>query len=213
MAEQYFQAQPSAQSRERRIQVRLGETSLCFFTDNATFSKEHLDEGSRILLEALPPLGGRVADLGCGWGPIGCFAAAKNPEAELLLLDVNQRAAELARRNILENGLKNAAARAGDGSTQLPEGLSAVLTNPPIRAGKKQMYGLFAAAERALLPGGRLYVVIRKNQGAPSAQAYLEGLFERVERVAREKGFWVLCCTKAQETKDATEGGGEHEAG
>ena len=114
MAEQYFQAQPSAQSRERRIQVRLGETSLRFFTDNATFSKEHLDEGSRILLEALPPLGGRVADLGCGWGPIGCFAAAKNPEAELLLLDVNQRAAELARRNILENGLKNAAARAGD---------------------------------------------------------------------------------------------------
>lgn len=213
MAEQYFQAQPSAQSRERRIQVQLGETSLRFFTDNATFSKEHLDEGSRILLEALPPLGGRVADLGCGWGPIGCFAAAKNPEAELLLLDVNQRAAELARRNILENGLKNAAARAGDGLDAAARGPFHRAHQPADPRGEKanvrpvRRCGAGAAAGRPPLCGDP------EKPGAPSAQAYLEGLFERVERVAREKGFWVLCCTKAQETKDATEGGGEHEAG
>ena len=58
------------------------------------------------------------------------------------------------------------------------------------------VYALFAGAARHLAPDGALYVVIRKQQGAESAQKYLETLYKEVERVAREKGYWVLRCTK-----------------
>ncbi len=194
MAEQYFVQTPSAKSEERCITAALEDVTLRFFTDNATFSKEHLDEGSRILLETLPKLSGRVADIGCGWGAIGCFAAAMNPEADVHMLDVNQRAVELAARNIRENGLENAQAFAGDGRSDLPAGLDFALLNPPIRAGKEVIYALFAAAAGALKAEGELYIVIRKNHGAESAQRYLQGLFADVERVNREKGFWVLRC-------------------
>lgn len=196
MAEQYFAENPSAESAQRRITAELKGHRLSFLTDNATFSKEHLDEGSRILLESLPALHGRVADIGCGWGAIGCFAAALNPGAQIAMLDVNRRAVDLARRNIEANGLKNAEAFIGDGLKDLPEGLDDALLNPPIRAGKKVVYGLFAAAAQALGPGGMLYVVIRKSHGAQSAQEYLSTLFVSTERIAREKGFWVLCCKK-----------------
>ena len=198
MAEQYFAPDPSAPHDERLLTARALGLELRFFTDSATFSRDGLDEGSRLLLESLPPLSGHIADLGCGWGAIGCFLAAKNELAQLLMVDVNRRAVELARRNIVQNGIRNARAEEGDGLVCLSEGLDTVVTNPPIRAGKKIIYGLFAAAEKSLLPGGELYLVIRKSHGAESAKTYLETLFKQVERIQRDKGFWVLRCKKAE---------------
>ena len=192
MAEQYFQAQPSAQSRERRIQVQLGETSLRFFTDNATFSKEHLDEGSRILLEALPPLGGRVADLGCGWGALGGVLAKKWADVHFVLTDVNERAAALAERNLKLNGLDNFEVVCGDGFSAVEGTFDWIVTNPPIRAGKEVIYGLFAEAKDYLVPGGTLALVIRTQQGAKSAERYLRGIYESVETLDVSGGYRVL---------------------
>ena len=42
-----------------------------------------------------------------------------------------------------------------------------------------------------LAPGGRLYIVIRRQQGAESALKYLKKANARVSE--REKGYWVLC--------------------
>lgn len=196
MAEQYFTANPSTKADEKRFVVELLGCALHFTTDAGTFSKGHLDEGSRILLQNLPPLYGRVADVGCGWGPIGLFAAKKNPGAQLYMLEVNERAAALAKRNAGENEIQNAQVIVGDGRESLPGELDFVLINPPIRTGKAVVYGLFDAAHRALKDGGQMYVVIRKQQGAASAQSHLEGAFSKVERIAREKGFWILRCEK-----------------
>ena len=70
-----------------------------------------------------------------------------------------------------------------------------------VRTGKAVIYGLFAGAARRLRPGGEMYVVIRKQQGAESAQRYLETVFGRVERIARDKGYWVLRCAQPEEEK------------
>ena len=71
-----------------------------------------------------------------------------------------------------------------------------IVTNPPIRAGKAVVYGIFETAFRHLCAGGVLYVVIRKNQGAPSAMKELERLFGNCIVVGRESGFHILKCNR-----------------
>ncbi|MDR3085413.1 MAG: methyltransferase [Christensenellaceae bacterium] len=193
---QYFSQNPEAKSRETEIVAELRGTSLRFITDHGTFSKGRLDEGSALLLQSLPALTGRAADLGAGWGPIGCFLAAWNEGLEITLIEPNERAAALAGRNAALNQLGNVRILCGDGRKLLPPCLDFILTNPPIRAGKALVYGLFAAAHAALKAGGTLYLVIRRQQGAESAQTHLQTLFSSVECIARKKGFWVLRCIK-----------------
>ena len=72
----------------------------------------------------------------------------------------------------------------------------AVITNPPIRAGKQVIYRLFREAFDHLSPGGSLFLVIRKQQGAESCIRYLEGFFASVEKLDRSAGFWVLQARK-----------------
>ena len=78
----------------------------------------------------------------------------------------------------------------------------AIVTNPPIRAGKQVIYKMFEDASVSLKAGGALYLVIRKQQGAESCVKYLKTLFDTVEKLDKSAGFWVL---KAAEPKEATD--------
>jgi 16S rRNA (guanine1207-N2)-methyltransferase len=196
MSDHYFTPQPRAPRRPATVRLRALGLELLMHTDAGVFSKDALDPGSRLLMESLPPLSGRVADLGCGWGAMGVVLALKNPSADFILTDINERAVELARKNIADSRADNARAVAGDGLTALDGPLQAVVTNPPIRAGKQVVYRLFEQAHDRLAPGGKLYAVIRKQQGAPSALKFLRGLFSDARVIGRDKGYWVLMATK-----------------
>ena len=194
MSEHYYTQNPNVEHDEKQVIYEvLGHKFSCT-TDAGVFSRDGLDMGTRILLEALPPLAGRILDLGCGWGPVGAALGRAYPEAEILLTDVNERAAELARRNLDKNGVKNVRVVTGDGYASVDGKFSAIVLNPPIRTGKAVIYGMFAGAKDYLAPGGALYIVIRKQQGAESAEKYLKTIYGSVERIAREKGYWVLEC-------------------
>ena len=69
-----------------------------------------------------------------------------------------------------------------------------ILQNPPIRAGKAVIYRMFADAASCLSESGELWLVIRKQQGAPSAITYLRTLYGDVETVEKKSGFWVIRC-------------------
>ena len=196
MTEHYYAKNPSVAHDERRVIFEVLGLKIECTTDSGVFSREGLDMGTRILLEALPEVSGRALDLGCGWGPVGVALGRKYPEAELVLSDVNERAAELARRNLRDNGVTNARVVCGDGFEKVEGDFDLIALNPPIRAGKAVIYALFANAAGHLRPGGALYIVIRKQQGAESAQKYLKTLYGDVERVARDKGYWVLRCAE-----------------
>ena len=196
MSEHYFTPDPSAPHKPREVTLRALGMTLPMHTDAGVFSADGLDPGSKLLMESLPPLTGRVADLGCGWGAMGVPLALRNPAAEFFLVDINERAVSLARKNIALNQAKNATALAGDGLSVLPDGLHAVVTNPPIRAGKQVIYGLFEQSKEKLSPGGKLYAVIRKQQGAPSALKFLQGLFSAAQVIERGGGYWVIEATK-----------------
>jgi len=203
MTEHYFTAKPGAEHRPFEFQADLRGKTYRFQSDAGVFSKGEVDFGTRLLIDCLELRPGQVVlDLGCGYGPIGMVAAdLVGPAGQVYMVDVNERAVELARRNLAANGIKNAQVLVSHGLAAL-QGLSFdwVLSNPPIRAGKKVVYPLLAEAYQALKPAGCLLVVIRTKQGAKSLQAYLEGLAGSCDTVDMKGGFRVLRCCKHPRT-------------
>ena len=191
MPDHYYTEMPTSAHDERRIALRALGNDLTFITDAGVFSRDGLDRGTEVLLDALPALSGRVLDLGCGWGAVGVALGRRWPGLDIVMTDINSRAVELARRNLTENGVKATVVQ-GDGFAAVEGRFDAIVTNPPIRAGKAVIYGLFAQARDHLKPDGALYVVIRKQQGAPSALKYLKEIYVRAETVGRGSGFHVL---------------------
>ena len=191
MADHYYTENPASAHDERRVAVRALGQALTFTTDAGVFSRDGLDRGTEVLLNALPPLSGRVLDLGCGWGAVGVALGKANPALEIVMTDVNARAAELSRRNARDNGV-TATVVQGDGFEAVTGRFDAIVTNPPIRAGKAVIYGLFERAADFLSPGGALYIVIRKQQGAPSALKFLKERYARADILDREAGYWVI---------------------
>lgn len=192
MSEHYYTENPESAHDEREISLTALGNALRFTTDAGVFSRDGLDRGTEILLNALPPLVGRVLDLGCGWGAIGVALGKRQPALELVMTDVNARAVALARRNLAANGVRGQVVQ-GDGYAAVAGTFDAIITNPPIRAGKALIYGLFDGARERLNPGGCLYIVIRKQQGAPSALKHLQETWPRAEMIDREAGYWVIC--------------------
>ncbi|MGN0793955.1 MAG: class I SAM-dependent methyltransferase [Aristaeellaceae bacterium] len=199
MNDQYYTADPSSESKPVPCAFPYRGYGLSFMTDAGVFSKGELDAGSRLLLDALPALTGDVLDLGCGWGAIGVAIARANPQARVVMADVNRRALALAKENCARNGVMAEIVESDGLSAVMDRRFDAVVTNPPIRAGKQVIYRMFADAAGALQPGGALYLVIRKQQGAESCVKYLQTLYKQVEKLDRSAGFWVL---KASEPKE-----------
>ncbi len=198
MPDYYYTQEPASAHKERSITARALGLTLSFETDAGVFSKNELDPGSRLLIESMGALSGRVLDLGCGWGPVGTFLSLANPQAQLVMSDVNERALDLARRNLKNNGAK-AEVVASDGFAALEGTFDHVVTNPPIRAGKALIYGLFDTAHERLREGGALTIVIRKQQGAPSALKHLQETFGNAEVIAKGGGYWIIRSVKGKE--------------
>lgn len=191
MNEFYYTANPTSAHNVRDVEIEVLGVRAVYSTDAGVFSKDGLDVGTRVLLEALPVLHGRVLDLGCGWGPVGVTLAKKYPGLEVYMTDVNARAVELSSKNLARNAVRATVVQ-GDAFENVEGRFDAIITNPPIRAGKATVYAMFSTARGHLSPDGELYIVIRKQQGAPSALKYLREIYSEVEIIERDAGFWVL---------------------
>lgn len=193
MPEYYYTADPTSAHEARSFtSVFMGKT-LRFDTDAGVFSKQHIDPGSELLCRSLPPLSGRVLDMGCGWGAMTVMTLSRFPAIEMTMADVNERALRLAEQNVSQNGM-HAQALLSDGFAQVEGQFDAVITNPPIRAGKAVIYKMFEDAKPHLVPGGQLILVIRKQQGAPSALKFLKELYKSAEVIERDGGYWIIAC-------------------
>ena len=176
--------------------------TLQFLTARGVFSRTALDEGTRILLHqwmasAPPDFSGQIADLGCGWGAVAAFAAARFPESSVTAVDINPRAAQITAHNLSRNELTNCVAWAGDGlRAARADWFDDILCNPPIRAGNAAIAEMFESAQRALKTRGELWVVIRTAQGAKSWAKRLNEQFGNCETLATDKGYRVLRCRK-----------------
>ncbi len=202
----YFsrQALSAPQNPLHTVRLSLAQQKLEMATGNGVFAKKGLDDGSRLLLKtALPAVqqlapGARIADLGCGWGAMGCFLAAKSPDSTVTMSDVNARAAWLAHYNAKQNKLENTNVFCGDGLSAVQDNhFDLIVCNPPIRAGNAVIQTLFDDAYRCLKSEGQFWAVIRTAQGAKSWQKKLEAQFGNCQTVIIESGYRILQCTKA----------------
>ena len=200
MNDQYYPADPTSESNPVPCAFPYRGHGLNFMTDAGVFSKGELDVGSRLLLDALPAFTGDVLDIGCGWGAIGVAIAKANKNAKVTMVDVNRRALDLCRQNCQRNGVTAEVIESDGMAEVMGRKFDAIVTNPPIRAGKQVIYKMFADAAQSLNLDGALYLVIRKQQGAESCVKYLKTLFNEVEKLDKSGGFWVL---KAYDPKEA----------
>lgn len=193
MTEHYYSEKPESESRPHQFAFFVNGKTLRLTSDRGVFSKEGVDFGSRLLIETFKPpkVEGAILDMGCGYGAIGLAIHTRFPEWDLTMVDVNERAVNLARLNAKNNGI-DAMVRQSNLYENVEGRFACIVTNPPIRAGKRVIYSLFEGAKTRLLPGGELWIVIQKKQGALSAIKKLQALFEEVEIVAKKKGYYII---------------------
>ena len=193
MNDHYYTRVPQSESKPVDCEYTYRGIPLSFRTDAGVFSKGEVDTGTRLLLEALPEeMRGDILDLGCGWGVIGISVARTWPETRVTLADVNNRALQLSRENAERNRAKVICTESDGMAAFYGQAFDAVITNPPIRAGKQVIYKMFADAAACLKKDGALYLVIRKQQGAESCIRYLQTIYAAAEKLDKSGGFWVI---------------------
>lgn len=198
----YYDANPEVESDETVFTYSYDNHNLKLTTDTGVFSKGKIDFGSDLLvttfLKANPPGPTKnIIDVGCGYGPIGLMVAKVAPHHQVTMVDVNQRALALAKRNKQKNHIENVEIVESDGLTQVEDAtFDFVLTNPPIRTGKTVVHQILTDASSKLKQEGALYVVIQKKQGMPSAKKKMQEVFENVEVVEKSKGYYILRSVK-----------------
>ena len=195
MGDHYYTNQPSATHHLETWSFPLKGKTFYFTTDNGVFSKKTVDFGSRVLIEAfqdeeLPE--GSILDVGCGYGPIG-LSLASQTQREVEMVDVNERALELAKLNAEANDIHNVKIYSSNMYDQVTkQSFAAIVSNPPIRAGKQVVHEILEKAYDHLVDKGKLTIVIQKKQGAPSAAKKMEEVFGNVVTLTKEKGYYIL---------------------
>ncbi|MWC28314.1 methyltransferase [Paenibacillus sp. MMS18-CY102] len=194
MSNHYYSKVPEVQHDRKTLEFELRGVRLKFTTDAGVFSKSGVDFGSRVLIDALDiPVDAKVLDVGCGYGPIGLSAAKLAEKGHVTMIDINERAVALAAENGKLNGIGNITVLQSDiYSSVRDKRFDVIVTNPPIRAGKSVVHQIFEEGYDLLNPGGAMWIVIQKKQGAPSAEAKLLELFGNVEEVTKEKGYRIF---------------------
>jgi 16S rRNA (guanine1207-N2)-methyltransferase len=192
----YFTDNSNLKSEEFEFSCTVFDKKYTFFSDNGVFSKTGLDFGSLLLIEEFknPDIEGLLLDLGCGIGVIG-ITLAKEYNRKIIFSDINPRAISLTEKNAKKYGI-DYEAYLTDGIANIDKKFACILTNPPIRAGKKVIYNFFTEAYEKLEIGGELWFVMRRNHGVESAIKKIEELYKNYEVVKRKNGFWIIRAIK-----------------
>ena len=195
---QYFENDDSIKSSPRSIEYDIFNNHFSLKTDLGVFSKNGIDEGTYAFLKVLIPLQlkGRILDVGCGYGALGLTLASFIPSSDFVLVDVNDRALNLASENIKRLNLRNVTCLRSDIYKNVEGQFDSIVINPPIRAGKKVIYQMFSGAYDYLVDGGSLFIVIRKSHGAFSARDYIESVFGNCTLLKRDKGYYIYQARK-----------------
>jgi len=196
----YFSDSGDSDLQLREIEVKLLGEKYQLVTSSGTFSPEHLDVGTEVLLRQLENVkpAGKILDIGCGWGPIALAIAKLAPDTKVTAIDVNRKCLELTKQNAERMGVSNIEVLLpGD----VPENqlFDEIWSNPPIRVGKKVLHEILTLWLNRLSPKGTARLVVQKNLGSDSLQKWLIANFPNFEttRIDSVKGFRILKVTRS----------------
>jgi 16S rRNA G1207 methylase RsmC len=196
----YFSADPSVPFAREPLSCEVWGQRLDLVSGSGVYSRGRLDIGTAVLFrETDPPEPGRVLDLGTGYGVIGLAIAAAWRAAGVPVeagsvtgVEVNQRAVLLARENAERLGLADRFGALAPDDVPAESAYDEIWSNPPIRVGKQALHDLLLHWFARLAPDGRAVMVVGKNLGADSLQAWLGDQGYPTTRLASAKGFRVI---------------------
>ena len=196
----YYTPKPSSESHRETWQTEIAGKKFTYTTDTGVFSKKNIDVGSEVLMTTAETVNfpkGNLLDIGCGYGPIGIYLGKAFPNRKIEIVDINERAIDLAQLNAKENGVSNVQIYQSNLFEEVEnKEFAGIISNPPIRAGKTVVHEILEKSHDYLVEGGYLLIVIQKKQGAPSAKKKMLEVFGNVERINLEKGYWILASRK-----------------
>ncbi len=170
--------------------------SILIKTLPGVFSHGELDIGSRLLLDTLPPLHGKILDFGCGAGVIGTVIAKRNPDIDLSLCDVSALAIASTNATLSANGIQ-ANAFATDVYSQVAENYDVIVSNPPFHSGLDTYYDsteqLLSEAPQHLNKKGTLIIVANSFLKYPPI---IETSFGHCNVDAKTNKFTIYSATK-----------------
>lgn len=189
----YFENDESVISEPATITYDFQGKHLIYTTDHGVFSRQRLDFGSRVLMDSIDIGNAKsMLDVGCGYGTMGIALKSVHEDLQVLMTDVNKRAISLAKENIKCNNLEGIDVIESDVYENVHDTYDLVISNPPIRAGKKVVSAIISGSYDHLNEGGRLVIVIQKKQGAPSAKKLMEEIFGNATVIKKDKGYYIL---------------------
>jgi len=200
--EQYFTHQPQSKSSRPRADAgekqhsatwQVAGTQLHLVSDHGVFARQGIDAGTAVLIEQAirPPDNGNFLDLGCGSGALAMTLAVLSPQATIWAVDVNERALDLTRINVVSNKLHNVSVCTPNG---VPDDLKfdLIWSNPPIRIGKKALHDLLLRWLAMLSDDGKAWLVVQRNLGSDSLADWLAAQGFDVAREASKRGYRVI---------------------
>lgn len=197
-AEHYFSANPKSKARLGLIRTYFRGRPFEFLTSSGIFSRNRIDLGTRLLVECMAlPDKGCALDIGCGYGPIGIAAATFRPELHVVMVEVNHRAAWLARQNIENNYVSNVEVRRGNLYEPVQDMIfDCVLSNPPVSAGMETVKAIICEAPKHMAKKSILQMVVRSKVAGKRLCTFFEEAFGNVDVLERESGYRVLLSRK-----------------
>jgi 16S rRNA (guanine1207-N2)-methyltransferase len=177
---------------EKAFSAELKDEEADFRSEEGLFSAGNLDDGTRILLENLEDIQGKVLDAACGYGAIGVFTG-KLFDVEILMTDDNVCATKHAEENMERNGVEGEV-RTGDCLDAFEdERFDFIISNPPTHQGKGVTQKIFRQAHQVLNDGGEFWLVYNQNM---QYEKQLRERFDSVEIIAEEDNFLVVKAEK-----------------
>jgi len=198
--EHYFSESPKSTHSTNFHEVALRSHTVTVTTASGTFSPGGVDRGTQVLLKYAPPPPpqGNFLDIGCGWGPLSLALALESPQAQVIGIEVNERARMSATENYENLGISNLTICHPD---EVPpqSRFDLIWSNPPIRVGKVALYEIVTRWLNTLTAQGEAWFVIAKKLGGDSLHDWINqgkaGDFQAT-RVETSKGFRVLHITR-----------------
>ena len=142
-----------------------------------------------------------ILDIGCGYGVVSVVIKSFFENVRTVSSDVNERALELTRENLLRNGVvkdenDNFEVRKSFAFDYVSEKFDVILSNPPIRAGKQTIFQIYEQSFEHLNQDGQFYCVIQTKHGAKSTQKKLEEIFGNCETLEINAGYRIFRSVK-----------------
>ncbi len=169
---------------------------LSFYSSAGVFSKRKVDTGTRSLLENLViPKEGLVADVGCGYGPIGIFVALSNPSLRVVMMDVDPNAVKLAKKNVEINGVADRVkVLKSDVMSASDLKFDAIFSNPPLSKGVDFLKKFARCTNEKLKDGGYIQLVVYR--GEENVKKEFSYFFNNITVIKRVKGYSIILIKK-----------------